>query len=337
MTKIVLADTQMLPAPHELDLASWRELGAEIREAHCETEDDLIRECHAARVIVYFGNNLPLTERVLAALPHCGLIQRVAVGYDSVDVAAATKRGILVANSAGYCDEDVANHALALLLACHQQLPLHHHRLLDGYWGQILDPPTQRLSLQTVGIVGLGRIGQSLCRRVLPLVKRVLAYDPYLSPESARGVGAELVEWEPLLRQSDLISLHCPLTSETRGMIDAEAISKMKPTACLVNTARGPVVDLSALSDAIQDRRLRGAGLDVFPIEPPNQPWDPIFTLPNVIVTPHMASASPASRLDLWRIASESVASVIQGQTPSTIVNPEVISRHWPTAKTSNE
>ncbi|MCA9067554.1 MAG: hypothetical protein KDA84_01435, partial [Planctomycetaceae bacterium] len=246
MTKIVLADTHMLPVPHRLDVASWTKLGAEVRDANCETEDDLIRECRDAHVIVYFGNNLPLTERVLDALPHCGLIQRVAVGFDSVDVEAATKRGIFVANGAGYCDEDVANHALALLMACHQQLPLHHSNLLAGAWGKILDPPTERLSLQTVGIIGLGRIGGTFCRRVRPLVKQVLAYDPYITPETAHSFGAELVEWDDLLRQSDLVSLHCPLTSETRGMIDAEAISKMKSTACLVNTARGPVVDLAA-------------------------------------------------------------------------------------------
>ncbi|HUG20171.1 MAG TPA: C-terminal binding protein, partial [Planctomycetaceae bacterium] len=293
----------------------------------CRTEDDLIRECADARIVVYFGNDLPFTERVLDRMTECLLIQRVAIGFDSVDVEAATERGIIVSNSAGYCTEEVAVQALAMLLACNQQIPWHQQNLRKGKWYVVPDPPTERLSEQTLGIVGLGRIGGMLCRRAKHLVARVLAYDPYLTSEQFAEIGAEQVDFETILAESDLLSLNCPLTAETRGLIDAEALSKMKPTAVLVNTARGPVVEIDALYDALANRRLRGAGLDVYPIEPPPLPLHSLFSLPNVITTPQSAAGSRSSLVDLWRVASEGVTSVLKGQLPETIVNPEVESR----------
>ncbi len=321
MKRIILADVHILPMPHELDLEGWCERGAEVVEASCETEDDLIAACADASVVVYFGNDLPFTERVLQELQQCLLIQRVAVGFDSVDVAAATRLGILVANGAGYCDEEVANHALAMLLACHQQLPQRQAELHAGRWYVNHEHPTQRLSGQTVGIVGLGRIGSAFSQRIGPLVDRVLAYDPYLDAEQAKPCSAELTDFETVLRESDVVSVHCPLTDETRGMFDDAVLGQMKPSACLVNTARGPIVAQEALYAALVEKRLRGAALDVFEAEPPALPLHALHALPNVITTPHCAAGSPASRRDLWRIASESVASVLGGEVPGTVVN----------------
>lgn len=327
MSLIVLADVHILRFDHKLDVAGWQARGGEIRESNCRTEDDLIRECADAQVIVYFGNDLPLTARVLDRLSECRLIQRVAIGFDSVDVDAATRNGIIVSNGAGYCTEEVANHSLALLLGCHQQIPWHQHNLKEGRWYVVPDPPTERLSEQTLGIVGLGRIGGMLCRRARPLVSRVLAFDPYVTAEQAAESGAELVGFDTILAGSDLLSLNCPLTAETRGLIDAAALAKMKPTACLVNTARGPVVDFEALYDALVNHRLRGAGLDVYPVEPPPLPLHQLFSLPNVITTPHAAAGSRSSLEDLWQIASSGVTSVLEGRIPETIVNPDVKSR----------
>jgi D-3-phosphoglycerate dehydrogenase len=327
MPRIVLADDHILPWSHQLDVERWQRLGGEVQSGSCETEEDLIRDCADCDVLVYFGNDLPLTARVLAALTKCLLIQRVAVGVDSVDVEAATREGIIVANSAGYCDEDVANHALAMLLALHQQLTRRQDNLQNGLWHLTEEQPTERLSGRTVGVVGLGRIGATFCRRVRPLVARVLASDPYIDQHQASAAGAELVSLEEVLSESDLISLHCPLTRETRNLIDEQALALMKPGACLVNTARGPIVSQEALYNALREGRLRAAALDVFESEPPPRPLPALFSLPNVIATPHCAAASPASRRDLWRIASESVAAVLEGRVPETIVNPDVVPR----------
>jgi len=327
MSNLVLADTDLLRSEHALDVSRWCDLGASILESVCRTEEDLIRECREARIIVYFGNDLPFTERALDHLTECVLIQRVGVGFDSVDVDAATERGIVVSNSAGYCDEDVANHALALLLACNQQIPWHQDNLLRGRWGVVPEVQTERLSGQTLGIVGIGRIGGSLCERARPLVRRILAHDPYVPRQRADDVGADLVNFDTLLDESDLISLHCPLNDKTRGMVGAVELEKMRSTASIVNTARGSLIDVDALYDALVAGRLRGAGLDVFPIEPLPSPLPDLISLPNVVVTPHAAAASRSSLEEMWRIVSDSVSSVLQGKLPDTVVNLDVSPR----------
>jgi len=324
MSHVVLADADVVSQTNQLDFDRWKQLGATITEAACQTEDDLIETCRKARVIVYFGNDLPFTQRVLHELHHCVLIQRIAVGFDSVDIDTATQLGIMVANCAGYCDEEVANHALALLLACHQQLGHYHHTVTTGRWQIDNENITPRLSEQILGIVGLGRIGSTLACRAGPLVQRIVVYDPYISNARAEGVGAELVDLETLLKESDLVSLHCPLTKETRHLIDARALKLMKRSASLVNTARGPVVDLEALYDALESGHLRSVGLDVLTVEPPPQPLPEILLLPNVITTPHCAASSPSSITAKWRIGNESVASVLAGKRPGPLVNPQL-------------
>ena len=324
MSHVVLADAHAESEKNQLDFDGWKQLGATITEAACQTEDDLIETCRSARVIVYFGNDVPFTQRVLFELHDCVLIQRIAVGFDSVDIDTATQLGIMVANCAGYCDEEVANHALALLLACHQQLGRHHHTVTAGRWEIDNENITPRLSEQILGIVGLGRIGSTLARRAGPLVQSILVCDPYITNTHAQSVGAELVDLETLLKTSDLVSLHCPLTRETRHLIDEQALKLMKPSAALVNTARGPVIDLDALRYALESGHLRSAGLDVLSVEPPPQPLPELLFLPNVIVTPHCAASSPSARAAKWRIGNESVASVLAGKRPAPLVNPQV-------------
>ncbi len=327
MSHVVLADAHAEPQKNQLDFDGWKQLGATITEAACQTEDDLIETCRSARVIVYFGNDVPFTQRVLFELHDCVLIQRIAVGFDSVDVDTATQLGIMVANCAGYCDEEVANHALALLLACHQQLGRHHHTVTAGRWEIDNENITPRLSEQILGIVGLGRIGSTLARRAGPLVQSILVCDPYITNAHAQSVGAELVDLETLLKTSDLVSLHCPLTRETRHLVDEQALKLMKPSAALVNTARGPIIDLEALRHTLESGRLRSAGLDVLSVEPPPQPLPELLFLPNVITTPHCAASSPSARAAKWRIGNESVASVLAGKRPAPLANPQVKAR----------
>jgi len=322
--KIVLADFHLLRGPHQLDLRRWAALGAEVAEARCETGEQILRAAGDAGAIVFCGTDLVFDEPVLKGLTRCTLLLRAGVGYDSVDVEAATRLGIIVANCAGFCTEDVANHALAFVLMCSQQIPLHRAAVQQGRWSNPeLPHPTERLSERTVGIVGLGRIGSALARKVQPLVGRVLGHDPYPGDGAPALPGVQVVSLETLLRESDLVSLHLPLNRETRGLIGKRELSLMKPSAYLINTARGPVIDQEALYQALIERRLAGAALDVLTAEPP-RPQDDLLSLPNVVITGHCAAGTPAALRELWRIASDNVARWLQGRLPETAVNPGV-------------
>lgn len=327
MSKIVIADNHVLKNPHGLNLEHWQSLGAEVVNGSCDSEQDLVQTCGDADVVVFFGTTLPFTADVLKQLSCCKLILKAAIGYDSVDVAAATELGIMVANCAGYCVEEVATHALSFLLACNHQLPSRDADVRAGRWYVEPKYPTERLSTRTVGVIGLGAIGGTFARKVAPLVKRVLATDPYLSVDDAAKVGAELVPLSELLQQSDFVSVHTPLTTETRRLVGADELAQMKPTAYLINTARGPIVDQEALFCSLRDGRIAGAALDVIEVEPPPQPLHDFFSLPNLMVSPHSAASSPSSLEDLWKIATENVAYVLKGERPATIVNPDVTPR----------
>jgi D-3-phosphoglycerate dehydrogenase len=325
MKRIVLADFHLLSVPHEINLAVWATLGAEVAEARCETAQDLVRACGAAQAIVICGHHLLLTDRVLEDLPHCALVLRVGIGYDNVDVEAATRRGVIVANCAGFCAEDVANHALAFVLACSQQIPLHQAAVREGkWWCPPLPHETERLSERTVGIIGLGQIGGALAQKVRPLVGRVLGYDPYLTDKAPAPTDVRMVALDTLLREADLVSLHIPLNAATRGLIGQRELNLMKPSAYLINTARGPIIDELALYHALTEKRLAGAALDVVEVEPPSSPLHPLFFLPNVLITGHCAAGTPAARRELWRIATNTVTQWLQGRIPETTVNPQV-------------
>lgn len=327
MQKIVLADQHVLKNNHSLGLERWQALGAEVINGSCVTEQDLIETCADADVVLFFGTTLPLTAAVLKELRRCRLILKAAIGYDSVDVAAATELGIIVANCAGYCVEEVATHALAYVLSCNHQFALRHADVLAGRWYVEPEFPTERLSTRTVGVIGLGEIGGTFARKVGPLVNRVLAFDPYLDEATAAKAGAELVTLPQLLENSDFVSVHTPLTAETRGIVGAREFEQMKPSAYLVNTARGPIVDQEALYQALVEKQIAGAALDVIEVEPPPEPLHALFSLPNVRFSPHSAAGSPSALVDLWQIATENVGRVLQQQLPTTIVNPDVAPR----------
>jgi D-3-phosphoglycerate dehydrogenase len=322
--KIVLADFHLLRESHRLDLRRWAGLGAEVAEVQCETGDQLLRAAGDAEAVVFCGTGLVFDEPTMKEFSRCTLLLRAGVGYDSVDVEAATRLGVIVANCAGFCAEEVANHALAFVLLCSQQIPLHQAAVRKGkWWNPEIPHPTQRLSERTVGIVGLGRIGAGLARKVQPLAGRVLGHDPYLPATAPAVPGVEVVSLETLLRESDLVSLHLPLNTETRGLIGKRELGLMKPSAYLINTARGPIIDQEALYQALVERRLAGAALDVLTEEPP-RPQDDLLFLPNVVVTGHCAAGSPAALRELWRIATDNVALWLQGRMPETAVNPGV-------------
>ncbi len=293
------------------------EIGAEVRRFACTQEEEVIAAAHDADALLVGW--APITSRVIHALTRCRIIVRYGAGYNNVDVDAATEAGIGVAINAEYCVDEVATHALALLLACHRQLMPLTHDVRRGVWDPMVTmKPMPRLSSQTVGIAGYGRIGRRLAALVRPLVQRVLVYDPAVS---ITGDDSECRTWEELLAESDYVSLHAPLTPATRHMIRPETLKLMKPSSYLINCSRGPLVDESALVDALRSGLLAGAALDVFETEPlPAE--HPFRQLPNVLLTPHAAWFSRTADYQLRSIPAGFVRDCLQGKAVPLLNEP---------------
>lgn len=263
-----------------------------------------------------------INRQVIEAMTRCKVISRYGIGVDMVDLQAAGEHGIPVANVPDFCMEEVSDSTLSLLLDLNRHTMIFDRHVRSGGWGSRPIPggPPSRLRGQTLGIVGLGNIGRVVARKAGCLGLRLLGYDPYLKPEQAAELGVELVALDDLLRRSDYVTLHCPLIAETRGLIGAAQLALMKPTAYLINMARGPVVVQSALYEALVSHRIAGAGLDVLEQEPPD-PNDPLLQLENVIVTPHASSWSIEATAQLRRDTAQNVADMLSGKLPRSIVN----------------
>lgn len=261
-------------------------------------------------------------DSVLAAAPHCRHVARLGIGLDNIDVASATRRGMIVTNVPDYCLHEVAEHALALLLSLARRTAHFHHETKSGRYDPKSWAPMRRIAGQTLGIVGLGGIGRELAARGNGLGMRVLA----ARRKSEAPPGVTLVPLDALLAQSDYVSLNVPLTPETRRLIGRRELGLMKPTAFLINTARGGLVDHAALAEALAAGSLAGAALDVQDPEPPDMAQPP-FNDPRVIVTPHGAFYSEESLADLRERVARQVAAVLVGARPENIVNSEVLAK----------
>lgn len=262
----------------------------------------------------------PYTDAVFAG-SSLRVIARCGVGYDSVDVEAATRHGVLVTNTPGANKEGVAEHTIALMLAVAHGFPRRDREIRAGKW---IRDSLPRLAGRTVGIVGLGAIGREVAVRCQALGMKVIAMDPHVHSSQAVEHGATLVDLEELLKQADVVSLHLPCTAETAGWFDAAVFSRMKPGSIFINTARGGLVDESALVDALRTGPLAGAGLDVFRQEP--LPVDhPLLGLDNVLLCPHMGGLDLESREAMATLAAESIAALYQGRRPERrVVNAEL-------------
>ena len=251
-------------------------------------------------------------------------VVRYGVGYDNIDLAAASARGIPVCNVQGYANHSVSDHALALILACVRGIRAGMGTLRAGYGA----PPARympELHEMTLGIVGLGRIGGTLCAKVRGLFQRVLACDPYIPAERFTALGAEACSLPELLAASDVVTLHCNLTEETHPLIGVEALKMMRPHAILVNTARGAVVDEDALTAALDAGRILAAGLDVFEDEPPQSNRDPLLAHPRVVATGHYAWYSVSASRELQRRAALNLDAMLRGEVPEDCLNPDAI------------
>lgn len=269
-------------------------------------------------------NKVVLNRAVISALPDLRYISVTATGYNIVDIEAARERGIVVCNVPEYSTQEVAQAVFALLLELTNRTGHHAATVRDGKWSRskdfcYWDFPLVSLARLTLGIVGYGRIGRAVSRIGQAFGMKILATRRTRSNDAAND-GVQFVEMDALLRESDVITLHCPLTPETKGLVNSQFLSKMKRTAFLINTARGGLVDEAALADALNHDRLAGAGLDVLSTEPPS-PDNPLINAKNSIITPHIAWATKASRIRLLKISAENIRGWLNGK-PQNVVNP---------------
>lgn len=268
----------------------------------------------------------PITGDLLDQEPNIRVVSNFAVGFDNIDVPAATARKVAVCNTPGVLTDATADMAFSLLMTAARRIPEAVNYVRDGKWttwgpNLLLG---QEITGATLGVIGFGRIGKEMARRGTGFGMRLLAYDEFQDRETAKELGVTFVTLDELLQESDFISLHCTLTGETRHLIGPDEFAKMKPSAVLINAARGPVVDTNALVEALTNRTIWAAGLDVTDPEP--LPFDhPLVSLANCVVVPHIASATIATRNEMARLAVENCLAVLNGDTPHSCVNPEVL------------
>lgn len=294
--------------------------GYELRTAQCRDVSALLAAARgAAGLIMWPQIWLPrISQAVLGALHGCRAIVTYSVGFDHIDLAAAKERGIGVSNTPDWCVDEVANHVLALLLAANKKLALHDRRLRAGHWDHRVLRPLHRITGQTLGLVGVGRIGAAVAARARPFGLRTVAYDPFVSAERVAALGAEpLASLDALLEASDYVSLHVPLTPATRHLLGAGQFARMRPGAYLINAARGPVVDEAALVEALRSGQIAGAALDVYEHEP-LAPDSPLLAFDSVTLTPHCASYSEEGYVERRQKAAEEMVRYLRGEAPRT-------------------
>lgn len=320
--KVVITDYEYQDVEKERKILEAA--GIDLDERQCRTEQALIDACREADgVIVQYCT---ITERVIRAMECCRVIIKYGIGVNNIDVDAASAKGIYVCNVPDYGVDEVSNHAIAMMLALSRGLKPLNESLTCGAWGYGPVVPLHRMTGSTLGLVGLGRIPSLVAKKMAGFGLRILAYDPFARPEYARRLGVELVEFDTLVAESDYISIHCPLTPQTRGMFGPEAFRRMKSTAILVNTARGPVIQQQALVEALRTGELAGAGLDVYEQEP--LPKDsPLLHMPNLICTPHCAWYTEEAVMAVQEKAAQEAANVLTGHTPWHAVNAAVVKR----------
>jgi D-3-phosphoglycerate dehydrogenase len=294
-----------------VERAIVEEAGGELVPAQCTTPAEVIAAARGADALLVQW--APVTAEVIATLDRCRAIVRIGIGVDNVDLQAAAAARIPVCNVPDYCLDEVADHALALALALARQLPQIDARVRAGTWSITPPAPMPAFREMTFATVGLGRIARRVLDRARPFGFRLAAYDPAVAAADAAALGVDLLALDDLVAVADLLSLHCPHTPETHHLLNAERLARMKPTAVVVNTSRGALVDGAALAAALAAGHLGGAGLDVFDPEP-LPPDDPLRTAPNALLTSHVSWYSAQSVPRLQRLAAEEAARALRGE-----------------------
>jgi D-3-phosphoglycerate dehydrogenase len=295
-------------------------LNAELVIAKCVTEDDVIAACRNADAVLL--NQAPMPRRVVESLQNCKVISRYGIGYDNVDAIAAAERGIWVTNVPGYCTEEVAEHALGMLLCCVRRIPFKDRGVRSGGWN--LNQPIRRMSGRTLGIIGFGATGKAFWEKVQGFgFSRILINDPRIEDKLLPGMFGEAASFDDLIERSDFISLHVPLKAETRHFINAAVLARMKRGVIIINVSRGPIIDETALCAALENGKVSSAGLDVFEREPlPST--SPLLAMENVILSDHSAYYSQEAVSILKTRTAMNAREVLEGKKPKTAVNKPV-------------
>jgi len=304
---------------YEIERSVLQSVGAELAVHDLKTENQAVQVARDADAVLV--NLFPINAEVIASMNRCQIISRYGVGYDNVDVDAATRKGIWVARVPDYAIEDVSDHALAMLMACVRKIPYKDRKIRTGRWNLDIDQPMHRVRDRVLGLIGFGAIARALRRKVSGLgLARILGYDPYVDEATWNEHQVESVSLEELLRKSDYISIHAPLTDDTVNMIRAEQIEMMKEGVILINTARGGLLDEQEVARALSDGQIGYAGLDVFQEEPiPNNSL--LRTLDNVVLSDHAAWNSEEAVVELKTKVATNVADVLRGDRPTYPVN----------------
>jgi D-3-phosphoglycerate dehydrogenase len=329
--KVAIADYDFGDVEVEREIVE--EAGFELIAAHCKSEEEVIEVAHdAAAVLAQYAT---ISARVIAELSECRVIARYGTGVDIVDVDAATKHDILVTNvPSDWCENEVADHAMALLLAVARKINVYDRATRGGAWRWQSGAPIHRLRGSVLGLLSFGAIARAIAVRAAGFGLRVTAHDPYVPAEEITATGVEGVSFDQLVAQSDCLVIQAPLTPETHHLFDEAQLRRMKPSAILVNTARGPIIDDRALHRALSEGWIAGAGLDDIEEEPAKirdwLPDNPLLRLDNVVITPHAAYYSEEAIGTVRRFAAEEVVRVLTGQAPLSPVNAgALVEAHW--------
>jgi D-3-phosphoglycerate dehydrogenase len=318
--KVVITDYEYKNIDKERNIIG--SAGFELYDYQVKTEAELIEVANDADgMIVQYAE---INDKVLSALKKCKIIVRYGIGVDNIDLAAATRYKIPVCNVPDYGVDEVSNQVITMMLCLAKKMPSVTRELRQGNWGYKSSVPLTRLQGQTVGLLGFGRIAQVVARKLSGFGVRLLANDTQPNFEAAKQLGVEFVDFDSLCSESDYLSLHCPLKEDSYHLIDEKALALMKPTAYLINTARGPIVCEEDLINALEQGRIAGAGIDVFENEPVSTD-NKLLKMDNVIATPHIAWYSEQAIDALQSKAAEEVAHVLNGGKPRYLCNPEVL------------
>jgi D-3-phosphoglycerate dehydrogenase len=297
------------------------EINAEVFVGHCKTEEDVIRiSSNMDGLLVSY---VSIGKKVIENLPKCKVIVKYAVGVDNIDLKAATLNKIFVANVPRYCVEEVSNHTVALLLNLIRKISKYDQSVKRGCWDPLVGDPIFRMENRVLGIIGFGNIGKRVAEKFRPFKLSTIVYDPLVNDKIISKYGAKKVELETLLRQSDYISLHCPLNKYTKHLIDFEEIEIMKKGGFIINTSRGEIINQKALYKGLQDGKIAGAALDVLEKDPPS--LIDIINADNIIYTPHVAWNSVEAEIELRKSAAQEVKRVLEGGKPLNLVNKDVL------------
>jgi len=318
--------TGALTDRYALELESLAPL-ADVVEVEASSADALIAGARAADALITSWG-VRIDRQVIEGLERCAIIAVGSIGVDMVDVDAATEAGIVVTNVPDVFIEEVADHAMMLLLAAVRRVRVTDRMAREERWFEArpLLSGVPRLMGQTLGLLGFGNVGRCVARRAAGFGLHMIAHDPYMSELSISEAGAEPVSWGELLERSDYLSVHVPLNDDTRHMLNRNVFERMKPGVVVVNTARGPVIDEADLAEALMSGQVGAAGLDVLEREPP-QADNPLLAMDNIVITPHVASATTRMRPETRRRAAREVALVLSGRWPMACVNPGVLPR----------